>query len=128
MHMCYKGIAVCLKEKKKEGKGKKNPPNMTVLSTLLQLLIWQAPSGRQTFYLFITPNLWRKVDTGGICALLVPVLNEVHNLWVSLQKRYLNVDKEGVGGQIFSLLSAVIHLDKYCIIRKTKLYYKTSFN
>lgn len=40
MHMCYKGISLCLK--KKEGKGKKKKKNqhsMTVLFTLLQMLI-----------------------------------------------------------------------------------------
>lgn len=39
--MCYKGIALCLqKKKKKERKIKeKKKTNMTVLSTLLQLLI-----------------------------------------------------------------------------------------
>lgn len=36
MHMCYKRIALCLKEKKGKGKEKNN---MTVLFTLLQLLI-----------------------------------------------------------------------------------------
>lgn len=36
MHMYYKGIALCLEEKKRERKRKNN---MTVLFTLLQLLI-----------------------------------------------------------------------------------------
>lgn len=80
MHMCYKGISLCLKKKEGKGKKKKNQHSMTVLFTLLQMLIWQAPSGRQTFYLLVTLNLWRKVDTGSICALLDPMLNEVHSL------------------------------------------------
>lgn len=57
--------------------------NMTAIFTLLQLLIWQAPSGKQALYLLITLNLWRKVDTSGICPGRVLMLNEVGYLWVS---------------------------------------------
>lgn len=71
MHTCYTKGVLC---------ASKN--NMAVIFTLLQLLIWQAPSGKQTLSLPITLNLWRKVDTSGICPWLVLLLNEVEYLWV----------------------------------------------